>query len=53
MINIINIICLLIWIGWLIYGIFGTNADIFRGGLICSSIVCIVYYVQLITGVLK
>lgn len=51
--KIINIICLLIWLYWLVYAIFGSNKVVLKGGLICSSLVCISYYIQLVLGQLK
>lgn len=53
MLKILNIICLLIWIGWFVYAILGTNVNTLRGGLICGSVIYISYYIQSIFEQLK
>jgi hypothetical protein len=51
--KIIYFVCLIIWIGWLIYGIVGKDFIVFKVGLICGSVVSICYYSQLLLGILK
>lgn len=44
---IMNVFCLLIWIGWLIHGIdcCVKKKEVSKIGFICAVLVCIVYYI--------
>lgn len=51
--KIINIVCLIIWIGWFICSIIGSDYATMKRGLMVSSFVCMSYYIQLVFGILK
>jgi len=45
---IMNIICLLIWVGWLIHGIncCVKKKEVNKVGFICATFICILYFVE-------
>lgn len=45
---ILNILCLIIWIIWLIHGIYCciNKKEVSKIGFICAVIICILYYLE-------
>lgn len=45
---IMNVFCLLIWIGWLIHGIYCCikKKEVSKFGFICAVLICILAYVE-------
>ena len=43
-----NILCMLIWVGWIVYGIYATSKGIDVKGvyLICPSLICVLHYIE-------
>lgn len=43
-----NILSLMIWVGWLIYGIYATSKGMDVKGLylICPTLICVLHYVE-------
>lgn len=44
---IVNVFCLLIWIGWLIHGIdcCAKKKEVSKFGFICAVLICITYFI--------